>query len=427
MNSDPTEQLLRMAGDAQRAGQRERASNLYRQVLASAGEHPLALNALGMQALASGGFAEAAALFQRAIAADPAAIDLRMNLATAHRRLGDATAERTALEGALALDQRHFMATVRMAELFERTGEHGRAAERWRGVLAMAPMFDERTPALEAMFEHARNFVSRQQAAFGTAVDAGLSTLRAQQPRQQRRRIDACIDHALGRRQIYPNVCAGLHVPFLPAEEFFEREFFPWLARLEQATEAVRSEFRALLDTDAELLRPYVAMEPGTPANKWSPLDHKLDWSAYHLWKNGERDDEACRRCPETAALLDTLPLAYIPGRAPTAFFSVLHPGSHLPAHTGVSNMRTIIHLPLIVPDGCRFRVGGETRTWRTGEAWAFDDTIEHEAWNRSDQLRAVLIFDVWNPHLTQSERELLAAFFPLADSHGPDIGPPIA
>jgi aspartyl/asparaginyl beta-hydroxylase (cupin superfamily) len=44
------------------------------------------------------------------------------------------------------------------------------------------------------------------------------------------------------------------------------------------------------------------------------------------------------------------------------------------------------------------------------GEAWAFDDTIEHEAWNDADQLRVILIFDVWNPLLTEAERDLVTA-----------------
>jgi aspartyl/asparaginyl beta-hydroxylase (cupin superfamily) len=64
--------------------------------------------------------------------------------------------------------------------------------------------------------------------------------------------------------------------------------------------------------------------------------------------------------------------------------------------------------LPLIVPPGCRFRVGGETREWQAGSAWVFDDTIEHEAWNDSDAPRAILIFDVWNPQLSALERDLV-------------------
>jgi aspartate beta-hydroxylase len=70
------------------------------------------------------------------------------------------------------------------------------------------------------------------------------------------------------------------------------------------------------------------------------------------------------------------------------------------------------VHLPLIVPDKCGFRVGGEIREWRVGEAFVFDDTIEHEAWNESDAIRAVLIVDVWNPYLTDDERTMVRHLF---------------
>ena len=107
----------------------------------------------------------------------------------------------------------------------------------------------------------------------------------------------------------------------------------------------------------------------------------------------------------------EKIPGAKMARRAPTAFFSILKPKTHIPPHTGVTNTRAIIHLPLIIPEGCGFRVGGETREWKMGEAFAFDDTIEHEAWNNSDELRAVLIFDVWNPHLTPVEQTMLQRF----------------
>jgi len=90
----------------------------------------------------------------------------------------------------------------------------------------------------------------------------------------------------------------------------------------------------------------------------------------------------------------------------------VLRLGAHqllrtrIPPHTGSSNVRATIHLPLVVPPGCGFRVGAETRAWEEGRAWAFDDTIEHEAWNESGQPRAILIVDAWNPLLTEVERE---------------------
>jgi aspartyl/asparaginyl beta-hydroxylase (cupin superfamily) len=265
------------------------------------------------------------------------------------------------------------------------------------------------------MFEHARDYVAGQREHFASTVDRGLASARAERAPSELRRFDACIDHALGRRAVYANQCAGMHFPFLPADEFFERRHFPWLEAIEAQTGIIRNELEAVLAEDATAIRPYVAMPPGTPTNKWSPLDHSLAWGAMHLWKDGRRDDAVCDRVPATAAAIAALPLSDLPGRTPTVFFSLLEPGAHLPAHTGVSNVRTIIHLPLIVPAGCAFRVGGETRAWREGEAWAFDDTIEHEAWNRSDKMRAILIFDVWNPHITPAERDLLRRFYAVA------------
>jgi aspartyl/asparaginyl beta-hydroxylase (cupin superfamily) len=91
-----------------------------------------------------------------------------------------------------------------------------------------------------------------------------------------------------------------------------------------------------------------------------------------------------------------------------------LKAGARIPPHTGVTNTRAIVHLPLVVPSGCRFRVGGETREWKEGQAFVFDDTIEHEAVNDSERDRIILIFDVWNPHLTPREQDLIVRFFAL-------------
>jgi aspartyl/asparaginyl beta-hydroxylase (cupin superfamily) len=67
-----------------------------------------------------------------------------------------------------------------------------------------------------------------------------------------------------------------------------------------------------------------------------------------------------------------------------------------------------------VVPEKCTYRVGFDRRTWTEGELLIFDDTIEHTARNDSDQLRVILIFDVWNPLLAPEERDLVRA---LADA----------
>jgi aspartyl/asparaginyl beta-hydroxylase (cupin superfamily) len=108
--------------------------------------------------------------------------------------------------------------------------------------------------------------------------------------------------------------------------------------------------------------------------------------------------------------VLAQLPLCDIPHYAPGAFFSVLTPHTRLPPHSGTTNTRSIVHLPLLIPEGCGFRVGANVRTWKKGSAWVFDDSIEHEAWNDSDETRIILIFDIWNPLLSAAERDLVRA-----------------
>jgi aspartate beta-hydroxylase len=364
---------------------------------------------------------EAIEHFEAAIAADPSAIPLWMNLAKAQRLAGNDDAERAALEQALAIDQLYVMALIRLAELHERRGELGSATDQWTMVLGLCAQILSPTPQLDAMLAHARVFVAKRQQALAEAIEANLSGDLDSASERDRRRASAAVDLMLGRRKIFANKCHGFFYPFLPADEFFDREHFPWLAKLEAATSVIREELESILASPDPGLSPYIEMPPGTPDNLWSDLDHSPDWSALHLWRDGERIDAVCQRTPRTAELVESLPLAHIPGRAPAVFFSILKAGKTIPPHTGVTNIRTIVHLPLIVPDDCGFRVGGETRQWREGEAFAFDDTIEHEAWNRSPHDRAVLILDCWNPYLSEQERVIILRLFETSAAARPD------
>ena len=142
-------------------------------------------------------------------------------------------------------------------------------------------------------------------------------------------------------------------------------------------------------------------------------------WSAFYLWKYGERVAANAARCPRTMQAIERVPLVHMRGRSPSVLFSLLRPGAHIPPHTGLINTRLICHLPLIVPPGCEFRVGNEIRAWQEGRAWAFDDTMEHEAWNRSNETRVILLFEVWRPELTEEERERVRAVFDAIDEYG--------
>ena len=154
---------------------------------------------------------------------------------------------------------------------------------------------------------------------------------------------------------------------------------------------------------------PYIQYGEHQTLDQWRPLNHNPDWSSMHLLQNGQRHDTNADRCPETMAMLARLPQPTMPGTSPNAMFSLLAPHTAIPAHVGVCNARLVCHLPLDVPPGCWFRVGAETRLWHEGQAFVFDDTIEHEALNPTDHWRVVLIFDVWHPGLSAPERDCVA------------------
>jgi aspartyl/asparaginyl beta-hydroxylase (cupin superfamily)/Tfp pilus assembly protein PilF len=419
VNDARVAQLLSAAAAEQRAQRPQAAVQYLEQVVAIAPDHPQALNSLGNHALGMRDFARARDLFTRAAAADPKEPVLWLNVARACRELGDDDGELAALDQVLAIDARFFMALLRKAHLFQRQGKEAAAATLWVQAGIVAPPQEQLTPELRQLLAEGQAFAEAHQQRAAKLFDESLASARAGLGAGSTRRFDAAVDAMLGRRRIYANECEGLHFPFLPADEYFGREHFPWLAELEAATPAIRAELQDLLAKGDDGFAPYVQYPSGYPQSKWSHLDHSERWSAYFLWRHGKRIDAHCERCPQTAAVLAKLPMADHAGRAPTAFFSLLHPKTRIPPHTGVTNARTIVHLALIVPEGCGFRVGGETRQWVEGEAFAFDDTIEHEAWNDSDQLRAVLILDVWNPYITPEERKLVSELFRITDESG--------
>jgi aspartyl/asparaginyl beta-hydroxylase (cupin superfamily)/Tfp pilus assembly protein PilF len=409
-------QHLAEAERAIRAGLRDEARGHFEAAIAIDSDEPTAHNWLGADALARADTSAAVEHFAIACRSEPRERSHWINLATAYRALGDSQQERASLEQALAIDQTDLLALVRIAELHERLNEAVHAAERWSAVLSLARGITHPSPEFAAILAHAKQYVAAQQDKRIDAVDQALAGELAEASPRDARRMRVAADAWLGKRPIYANQCEGLHYPFLPADEFFDRELFPWLAELEAAAGPITAELEAILAEPDPGLTPYISLPPGVPANKWSGLDRSLNWGAFHLWKEGERFDEACARAPRTAALVESLPICRIEGRAPNLFFSILKAGSHIPPHTGVTNVRSVVHLPLIVPEGCEFRVGGERRAWVYGEAFAFDDTIEHEAWNRSDRDRAVLIIDAWNPYLSDHERAMICRLYAAAD-----------
>ncbi len=124
-------------------------------------------------------------------------------------------------------------------------------------------------------------------------------------------------------------------------------------------------------------------------------------WSVYGLIAFGERIDAALRVCPRTASLLER-----VPGLT-TAGFSRMAPQTHIKPHVGWVHTVYRLHMGLVVPPDCALRVGDETRPWREGGCLIFDDTVEHEAWNRSRETRTVLLLDFLRPGISDASRDV--------------------
>lgn len=400
--------IINTAQRAAMAGRMDEAARAWEHVLARSPEHPLALFFLGQHALAGKDMKAARELLQRAALGAPKEPAIPLNLAFVFRATGEVQAEADALTRALVIDPYFYPALVAKAMLYERMGQRRSAAEIYVNVLKIAPPDDQLPAGMRSAIAHAREVVSENASQLQDYLRGRLGPIEERHGGDNLERFHECRDAVVGTKKTYVHEPTMLNFPRLPAIQFYERAQFPWLEGIEAQTDVIRDELQVLLREHSKDFAPYVNHAPGAPLNQWAELQQSKKWSALFLWKDGARVEQHCKICPKTVAALEALPLAHIPGYSPCGFFSALQPHTRIPPHTGVTNVRAIVHLPLILPGRCYFRVGNETREWKLGEALVFDDTIEHEAWNDSDQLRVVFIFDIWNPGLSQAERELV-------------------
>jgi aspartate beta-hydroxylase len=197
--------------------------------------------------------------------------------------------------------------------------------------------------------------------------------------------------------------------PDLPSTPYLDPKLLPFADVLTAAYPRIRAEAERLL-ADQVQLPGFLTFKDGDRIEDYVSGDGaKPAWDAFFFYRHGRRYDDNHARCPETSAVLESIELCRIRDQAPEICFSVLSPGSHIMPHHGVSNCRVVAHLPLIVPADCALNiVDGEAHHWREGELMVFDDTFRHEAWNRSQQTRVILLMDVWNPHLTDIEKQAI-------------------
>jgi len=376
-----------------------------------------ALSRAGAAALQSGDAAMARRHFEAIAAAGQADASVWVALALACQQLKDETAMLAAVDKALAVDPRDLRALIMKGDYFLAAG-NARAATQFYGVaVALASGMANLPPSVAEAVRRAQaaskqinadieRHLCERLAAFG--YDAQRSSARFSQS----------LDLLVGKKQLYFQQPRAFFFPELPQIQFYPRAAFAWLDVVEAATDDICGELEDVLKREDALV-PYIQAPTDAPRRQEQKLTDNPEWSAFFLWKDGAPVPENARQCPRTLAALEGAPLARIKGRTPSILFSVLRPGARIAPHTGFLNTRLICHLPLIVPPGCRFRVGNDEREWRKGKAWVFDDTIEHEAWNSSDQTRVLLIFDIWRPELTEEERGLVAALMEAIDTYG--------
>jgi aspartyl/asparaginyl beta-hydroxylase (cupin superfamily) len=367
-----------------------------------------ALNLAALGALRRKDAQRACALLEHAARLAPQNADTHYHLGRAREALGDLAGALAADEVAarLAPENPHFR--LHLALGLERQGEQQRSLLHFARALKDAQSQGQwkdaaSTPAaLRPQVEQAVSAVRRGQR---TLFDQLLEPLVNRYGRSALERVINATRIYIGEQQpVYANSrqrATFFFIPGLPPSVYFDRRLFPWIPDYEEQYQEIRRELEALLPSHRGKERVF-----GDDALESENLDgSNPSWTGYYFFRHGERRQDNCAACPITAAALDGIELIHIRAHGPEVLHSVFTPGTHLLPHRGVTNARAVSHLPMVIPSDCALRVGGEERAWREGQTLIFDDTYEHEAWNRSVEIRVVLIADVWNPYLSDVER----------------------
>lgn len=389
------------------------AERAFADLLRDAPDDRDALNFLAIRAHGRQDPDAALALLERAQQAHPDDAVTLINLGTLQRERGNLELAYAAMKRSAELAPEIFAARLRLGEILQALGRHAEAVPVYFGAIMTAQdhgqwLSDATTaPELRPLVKHAMRVVAGGRRDLFLRL---LLPLRERHGSAALARVEKSLAIYLGELPAhYPDPRQRpkfLYFPDLPTQPYFDRALFPWYAELEAQTAAIRQEMLGVLAEDSAFvpflghfddqqpLQDHLRGERGPPA-----------WNAFFFYRHGERHEVNARRCPRTAAALEAVPLCRIREHAPEVCFSVLTPGSHILPHHGVTNTRVVTHLPLVVPADCALVVGGEKRTWQEGECFSFDDTFEHEAWNRSADTRVVMLLDGWNPYLTEVER----------------------
>ena len=370
----------------------------------------------GVDALRAGDAPRARRAFDEVTVSGRASPQVWLLLAQSCDMIDDRAAARRALDEVLKGDPGNPYAAVMHGEILTREGNDRAAVPWYDRALATGAVVQNPPADLVERLNRARSVRDAAVARFEAQVSDGLTFAGVDIAAAGPRFAEAlAIMH--GRARPMPQVPTNFFYPRLPHIPFYDPADFAWVPALEAAFPAIRAEAEAVL-ADRRGTAPYVQRPENLPTRPHSLMDDPA-WSAFHLIKDGEVIADNAARCPATMAALQGLPIPAIKGHSPLALFSILEAGTHIQPHHGMLNTRLICHLPLIVPSDCALRVGNETRSVEAGKMMIFDDSIEHEAWNRSNDIRVILLFEIWRPELSAAERAGLTALYEAARTYG--------
>lgn len=224
---------------------------------------------------------------------------------------------------------------------------------------------------------------------------------------------------AICKTNSFPRPCPGLfYFPGLNSSPVYSTEIF------ENITTVLRQNYKDILDEyNSNLI---LSATHNDSDYKIRNDEHQLhtgswDWKSFLL--KGEKQSNFITNYPITSAILDSIPNLMTNIPFGYAFFSSIKPFSSIALHSGPCNLRIRCHFPLIVPDSpietLGMSVGGQLVRWTPGVPIYFDDCYEHEVWNKTDQTRVVLLFDMWHPDLTEEEKKAIIEMFGFAKDQG--------
>lgn len=410
--SQDIERRLGLAREFDRLGQLQQAEQIYAQIFA-ARAHPAVATRLAQIAMGRGDRGRAVQVLDRAVALNPDDGQLAIELAVIHAHDNDLATAIAVMASAVERLPDFYTGWLLLGNLRDTHGDARAALRAWYQAVVRAKnegmwnsanttppdILDSVVHAIEQVRSHRRDIY------FDSYDD-----LRVQHGAAALKRVDRALSGHLREWDATPpdprQRPKFLFFPDIPCLPYHDPFLQPWAKQLQDAYPILRADAVRVLEEDQQLPNFINFKEGGRKENVLTGNGPRPSWEALFFYRHGKRYDVNHRRCPKTSEVLESIELCRIANEAPEILFSVLTPGTHIQPHYGVTNTRLVMHLPLVVPPNCALNViGAGEHHWKEGELMMFDDTFEHEAWNRSDQTRIILLMDCWNPHLTPIEK----------------------